>query len=360
MSSDKTIIEEYLLTITNQEKKNYLSEIIHQLELKNSFIAYHGSCTDGSITAALLYYFEPDKALIPLDYNLLKDSIIRDFLIKQNWFAIVDLEPFNEYTLELYVDHHRSVIGSPINAKRIHFEVGEFGQSAAYVLYNSLVGFHEIPFHLKKLVEVSKVTDTASFAIDPPVELISKSDYDRLDSDFDQLCWFVQDATNVEENYSLEKNNELVIGLSKEGIKYLFSKETINTVNKLREKRLLAEKFIQRLEIKPLMVIINSPDNAYKQYIALRLGKIGSKVIAFFSQKDEVVTISLRQSKRNTKEEIDYYRLDLLAKRFSESGGGHSEASGSIAPTLDYALKIIREWSIEKNLDYLVHKYENL
>lgn len=357
MNTNIPNIEEYILTITNSEKKNYILEIINQIENGSALIAYHGSCPDGSITAALLHYFEPDKTLIPLDYNILKDSVIRRYLIPQNWFAIVDLEPFNEYPLELFIDHHRSVIGQPINSKRIHFEVGELGPSAAFVLYNSLKALHSVPKHLQLLVEVSKVTDTASFAIDPPVEEVSKSDYDLLVNDFNKLCWFVQDATNIEEDYSLEKNNALTIGLSERGINFLFSDETIKKINKIRTKRLEAEKFIQSLNISSLMVVINVPDNSYKQFISLKLGKKGAKVIAFFSQKDDVVTISLRQSKLNTKAEIEFYRLDLLAKLFNESGGGHAEASGSISPTLEYAIKIIKEWSKEKKLDYSINEY---
>ena len=356
MSSPDNTIEEYLLSITNQDKKNYLREILDELEKKSGFVAYHGSCTDGSISAALLYRFESDKNYIPLDYNILKDTIIRNFLVKQNWFAIVDLEPFNEYTLELYVDHHRSVIGSKINAHRIHFEVGQYGPSAAYVLYNALKAENSIPDHLKQLVDVSKVTDTASFAIDPPLELISNKDLSFLD-DFDRVCWFVQDATNIEENYSLRKNNELVVGLANEGIKYLLTEKLIKNANKQREKRIFANTFIQRLEISPLMVIVNAPDSSYKQYIALKLGKIGAKVIVFLSQKDDLVTVSLRQSKRNTKEEIDFYRLDLFSKLFHESGGGHAEAAGSISSSLEQAFKVIEKWSKEKKLLYAIHEY---
>ena len=358
MISERNKIEEYVNLIGNKDKKNYIFEIIDQLENGKDFIAYHGSCTDGSITAALLKYFEAEKIFIPLNYDVLKDKILRPFLIKQDWYAIVDLEPFNEKTLELFVDHHRSVIGSVINAKRIHFEVGSLGPSAAFVLYNSLVGLKSIPEYLKKLVDVSKVTDTASFAIDPPTELVSGVDLSFIDN-FDRLCWFVQDATNIEDNFSLKMNNEIVTGLSKEGIIYLLSNKRIKAINKIREKRITAYEFIKSLEITTLMTIINTPDNAIKQYIALKLGKMGVKVIAFLSQKENVVTISLRQSKLNRPDEIEFFRLDLLAKLFSPTGGGgHAEAAGSISSSIEEAINVLKEWSREKKLDLSIVEYK--
>ena len=356
MNSKLRDIENYIETISNKEKRDYAIEIIKEIEKGNQNIAYHGSCTDGSITAALFYSFEPEKTYIPLDYDILKDQTLRRFLVEQNWFAIVDLEPFNLNTLEIYIDHHRSVIGQTINARRIHFEVGQYGPSAAFVLYNAIQGIKTIPNKLKLLVDVSKVTDTASFAIDPPTELVSKDDLSFL-KDFDKLCWFVQDATLIEENYSLKRNNDLVTGLANTGIDYLLSEQILKMINKQREKRILAEQFIRKLEISTLMVIINAPDNAYKQFISLRLGKIGAKVIVFLTQKEEIVTISSRQSKSNTKSEIEYYRLDLFAKKFNEAGGGHAEASGSIAYSIDEALKVIKEWAKEKKLKYGIHNF---
>ena len=349
MSDQLEKISNYLNSIQNQDKKNYIQEILDVFETGKELIAYHASCTDGAITAALLRHYEPDRAFVPLDYNVLKDDTLRPFICEQNWYAIVDLEPFNKNQMKLYIDHHRSVIGSLINASRIHFEVGMNGPSAAYVLYNALVGTNQIPEYLKELVDVSKVTDTASFAIDPPIEPISKEEKWFLD-DFDKLCWFVEDATNIEDNFSLKKNNELVYGLEHKGTGYLLSDEYIASVNKQREKRKEADEFVQKLNITELMVIVNSPNNTFKQYVALKLGKMGAKVIAFFSQKENNVTISLRQSKLNTKQEIEYYRLDLLAKRFNNSGGGHAEASGSMANSLEEAQKVVIEWGKEKKL----------
>ena len=69
----------------------------------------------------------------------------------------------------------------------------------------------------------------------------------------------------------MEKNNDLVKGLANDGIDYLLSDKLIKNANKQREKRILAEKFIQNLEVTPLMVILNAPDTAYKQYLAVKL-----------------------------------------------------------------------------------------
>lgn len=351
-------LKDYVLNLQNDDKKQYMLDILDKIFSEKDFIAYHGSCTDGSITAALMAFLEPTKTYIPLDYNVLKDKVLRPFLKDQNWFAILDLEPFNNKPLELYIDHHRSVIGTKINAKRIHFEVGKFGPSAAYVLYNAFSNINNIPAYLNQLVEVSRVTDTASFAIDPPIEIINKSDLSFL-KDFDQLCWFIQDATNIEDDYSLEKNNELVFGMKEKGLESLLSAERIDCVNNQREKRRKANNFVDSLEILPLMVIVNAPDNTYRQYISLILGKRGAKVIVFLSQKqnENLVTISLRQSKLNTENEIEYYSLDLFAKQFNESGGGHSEAAGSVSSSLEEALHVVKKWAKNKKLKYSVLEF---
>ena len=356
MVYDSKELQDYITKIPNKDKKQYIIDIVNQLLPDSEYIAYHGSCTDGSITAALMQYLEPGKQFIPLDYNVLKDKIFRPFLRQQNWFAILDLEPFNENPLELFIDHHRSVIGILINARRIHFEVGSLGPSAAFVLYNAFSSIYEIPDYLKQLVQISKVTDTASFAIDPPTEKIDKNDNSFLD-DFDRLCWFVQDATNIEDEYTLQKNNEIVRGLRESGITSLLTNERIKGANLQREKRTSANNFVLSLEIYPLMVIIDAPDNAYRQYIALKLGKIGAKVVVFLNQKENNVTISLRQSKSNSKSEIEFYRLDLFSKEFNETGGGHSEAAGSISPSIEEALTVVEKWAKRKKLKYSVTKY---
>jgi hypothetical protein len=354
----KENIKEYLNSIANPEKMKYIIDIFSHFDKGGKFVAYHGSCTDGAITAALLNYVDNEINFFPLDYNILKDTVLRPILTEQKWYAILDLEPFNSFTLELYIDHHRSVIGSSINSNRIHFEVGKFGPSAAFVLLNALIGQFQIPEYLKELVKISEVTDTASFAIDPPLDSITLEDQSFLD-DFNNLCWFVQDATNIEDDFTFQRNNDIVHGLSKFGVTYLLSESFVANVNKQREKRKLANKFLESLTPTNLMVIINAPDNTFRQFIALKLGKKKTKVIVFFNQREIAVTISLRQSKKNSKEEIEFYRLDIFAKKFSSSGGGHAEASGSVSESMDSAIKIAKDWAKEKDLKLSIIEYSN-
>ena len=351
-------ITDYVANISNLDKKKYVEEIIFLLGIDKKKVAYHGSCTDGLISASLLYYMNKELLFIPLDYNILKDKALRPYLASQEWFAIIDLEPFNDNTIELFVDHHRSIIGSKINAKRIHFELGEFGPSAAFVLYNILKNTIEIPIHLKKLVEVSTVTDTASFKIDPPLDIIDLNQDNVFLEDFDKLCWFVQDATNIEDDYSLELNNTIMRGVSEKGIEFFLSSEHISRINAQRIKRKEAFAFCENVSVTDLMVIINSPNQTFKQFLALYLGKIGAKVIVFLTQKDSLVTISLRQSKKNTPQEIENLRLDLLAKTFNSSGGGHAEASGSISNSIKEAQLVLENWVKEKNLEMSILTYK--
>ena len=109
-----------------------------------------------------------------------------------------------------------------------------------------------------------------------------------------------------------------------------------------------------------MMVIVNSPSRTFQQTIALYLGKNGAKIIVFLNKKDkksQKVSISLRQSKKNTPAEIEYLRLDLLAKKLNSSGGGHAEAAGSATENLPEAFSILNDWAIQKQLDMEVINY---
>jgi hypothetical protein len=353
-------VSEYLNSLENQHAfKNYVKDVFKEISKDGKKVAYHYMCTDGVISASILKYMGWGDVFIPLDYDILKNEVLRPYLSSVDWSIIIDLEPFNEKTLDLYVDHHRSVIGAQINSQRIHFEVGEDGPSAAYVLFSLISSKTELPLYLKELAEVSKVTDTASFKIDPPHEKIDPSIDKSFLTDFDKLCWFVQDATNIEDEYSLQSNNELIELLTKNGVKALLTDHIIKRVNVHRKKRLVAEDYINSIAITDIVVIVNAPNQAFKQYAALRLGKKGAKIIVFLTEKGNLVTISLRQSKLNSKKEIESFRLDILAKKFNKSGGGHAEAAVSMSPSIESALKVLNQWKDEKGLSLSVNYYSS-
>lgn len=343
-------IIKYIKTRVPKEKRQNYLDIIELTENKGRRVAYHGPCTDGAISAALLKHLNEGEVFIPLNYDILYDSTLRQYLRNLDWHAIIDLEPFNTNQIDLYVDHHRSVIGSPINARRIHFESGASGPSAAWVLYQSQ--YEKFPFELQQLAEVSRITDTASYGISPPIENVNLNSIESILEDFDQLCWFIQDGIFQDEEYSVASNNQMVEGLAIHGLKLLINQDTIDRINKLRENRKKTYEYADGLKITSLMILVNSQDKSFQQTLALYLGKRGgAKVIVFLNERENNVTISLRQSKNNSKEEIEKYRLDLLAKKLSPNGGGHAEAAGSATATLSDALLVIDNWGKEKKLE---------
>ncbi|MHA2366809.1 MAG: DHH family phosphoesterase [Candidatus Hodarchaeales archaeon] len=349
----------YIETEVIEENIQYFKDALNLTLLKGRKVAYHGACPDGAISAALMKYLNEGDVFIPLKYDILKDQIIQKYLTEIDWYAIVDLEPFNSKQLDLYVDHHRSIIGRSINSRRIHFESGKSGPSAAWVLYQYAQIAYDIPNYLKQLIEISCITDTASFKIDPPIDIISqaKGSQESLLNDFNKLCWFVQDALNIEDFFSVSMNNHLVDILYNRGILGLFQQPIIKRINSQRVERKKSYDYAKKLPLSPLMIFVNCPSKIFRQTLALNLGKKGVKIIIFLTEREDKVTISLRQSKRNTQNEIEKFRLDLLAKTLNPNGGGHAEAAGSVSTSISEALSKISEWAELKVLEMDVIQY---
>lgn len=346
-------VKEYVEGIGHKGKRDYFRSVLSLVpdggDDDKLRMAYHGSCPDGAITAAMALFLGEGEVFVPLDYSILKDAVMRKFLAEVRWHCIADLEPFNNHTLDLFVDHHRSVIGTPIKARRIHFESGPTGPSAASVFMRSVAEPNALPPYMTQLGEVSKITDTASFAVDPPLEPVE--DPEPILGNFDALCWFIQDVCNLEDDWVCDQNNEVVRLMAKGGVSALFRPHLLKRVNKHRANRHAAVQFADNAPLSSVMVLTNAPNTAYKQALALSLGKKGVKVMAFLSEKEEgLVTVSLRQSKQNTPVEIENYRLDLLAKAINPSGGGHAEAAGSAAGTIEEATEVIKQWAGQKKL----------
>ncbi|MFW9930768.1 MAG: hypothetical protein ACFFD1_15375 [Candidatus Thorarchaeota archaeon] len=354
--SYNTVLD-YINTIKNPEKRKYALEVMELLKLPGRHVAYHAFCTDGAICAALLKWANEGDVFVPIDYFLIYDKKIGLYLSEYEWYAIVDLEPFNlNYQVDLYVDHHITVVGKKINAKRIHFETGTTGPSAASVLYRYLANKLEIPFYLTILAEMSKITDTASYKI-PPLTVYYDSKNveitkDEIDSEkFHQLIWDLQDALTLI-NKTATPNNICVNLLSENGLASLLAQEDIiNRINIHRQERIKALDFAKSLNPAPLTIIINSQTRNIQDILVHYFTNKGAKIIASLKEDpfDKSCSLSLRQSKHNSLEEKELYRLDVLAQRFS-GGGGHIEASGASSPNKEEALKILIEWAKEKGL----------
>ena len=77
----------------------------------------------------------------------------------------------------------------------------------------------------------------------------------------------------------------------------------------------------------------------------MKRGAIGA---AYITDYPGEVKISLRLSRSLNPDEVEKYRVDLLANQLS--GGGHKGASGAEVETLEFALEKIQQWTEKKNL----------
>ncbi|OLS20006.1 MAG: hypothetical protein HeimC3_42170 [Candidatus Heimdallarchaeota archaeon LC_3] len=364
--NSSTNISEYISNIQNPEKKQYFSEIIDLLKKPGRKVAYHAFCTDGAISAALLKLVGEGDIFVPLDYSIINNKILGPWLSVQEWYAIVDLKPINTtFTAELYVDHHISGLGAKFNAKRIHFETGKTGPSGAFVLWKYMINKFKFPRYVKVLIEMSVITDTASYKTPAPITLFEKENYefsdDQLDSKrFHKAIWDLQDALTFE-NKTVNPNNLCVDLLAKGGLEILLENEIIiKRINKHRSDRMLTLEFAKTLTATELTTIINPKTRNVQDFLVHYLTNNGAKVVVILKEDpfDKTCSISLRQSKLNQKSEKDKYRLDTFAKLFTGGGGGHIEAAGSHSNSLKEAIEIIETWSKEKELKSISYNVE--
>ncbi|MCK5410115.1 MAG: hypothetical protein KAJ30_07605, partial [Candidatus Heimdallarchaeota archaeon] len=121
-----------------------------------------------------------------------------------------------------------------------------------------------------------------------------------------------------------------------------------NRVRKLRMSRKRAFDIAQRIEKTDFVIIIDRPVHYNLSFIAGEAMKNGAIGVAYITEYPNDVKISFRLSKALSTEEIDKFRVDLLAQ--SMSGGGHKPASGAETETLEEALTKIENWA--KNLNF--------
>ncbi|OLS16641.1 MAG: hypothetical protein HeimC3_52870 [Candidatus Heimdallarchaeota archaeon LC_3] len=341
---------QFLKTISNT-KKRYGLDVLDLCQIEGRKVAFHSTCTDGIVSATIIKSIENAEIFIPLDYWILKQEILRKYLSLINWYALVDLEPFNKKIIELFVDHHISSIGKPIQSKKVHMDIGKDGPSAAYVLLNTYSLLKEIPSHLKQLVNISKVTDTASYNISAPVEPINQNDK-KLN--FDKQIWLLEDACKSCLNVS--QNIAMVELLSEKGFNGLFSYDIIRRVNYHRKKRKYYLNYAEKIEREDLMILINPPDAMAQDTIVSKLlENPRTTVTCSLIETQSGVKISLRRSKiieKKNPELTERIRLDKLAGLME--GGGHPAAAGAISNNLFNAIQTITDWS--KNFNFAIKK----
>lgn len=322
------------------QKEEYQSDIFARLIEKSPKVAYHFNCTDGTCSAAIIRALHPNKELLflPIDHPLFNDTQIGPLMKEIEWFAILDLPPFSNKKIGIYVDHHISVAGQPMRADTIHFVAG--APSATNLLY--LTYQEKLPVYLKEVAEITKITDTASYKIAAPMEL--KTEWE--DYSWDEKVWFLEDACKTA--YRVEEHDELIQILATEGINGLWKKTVLDRIIDLREYRKGSWVKANEIEIEEFIILIDDPLSYNLPFIAHELMHKGAIGTSYLTVYPENVKISFRLNKKLSENEIERYRTDILAKKMG--GGGHKPASGAQAHSLEYALEMIQEWA--KNMGF--------
>jgi len=323
-----------------KRKDQYRNEIISLIKRPEDKVAYHFNCPDGLISAAIFRYLFSTKELvyIPFDYALFKDKEIIIETSKTNWFAIVDLEPFNSKPAEYFIDHHISNKEKEMDAKHVKFEAG--APSAAYLIEK--IFSSQLPDYIKELVDISKITDTASYEIPAPLSLQE----DPTSLSWDEKIWFLQDACKT--TFSIKDHDELIEILAFEGWKGLWKENILQRVKNLRQTRKKSIETAQRIVITDFIVIIDHPLHLNLAFIANEVMKRGAIGAAYLTEYPSEVKVSLRLSRSLSEELVEKYRVDLLAH--SMAGGGHKGASGAEADNVGRVLEKIGKWSKEVGL----------
>ncbi len=321
-------------------RERYKKDVLELLDTKERKVAYHFNCPDGIVSASLIKYLFSQENLefIPIDYGLLKSKEAAEKIKNANWFAIVDLEPFNLKKMEYFFDHHISNENKEINATKYVFEVGAPSAAALIGEYFS----SQLPDYLLELAKMTEITDTASYSIPPPLEL-----EEEFTQSWDRKIWLLEDACKTA--FSVNQHRELVEILSNEGLEGVFRENIQNRVRKLRASRKRAFDIASGIKKTDFVIIIDRPVHYNISFIAGEAMKNGAIGAAYITKYPNEVKISFRLSKALSTEEVDKFRVDLLAQ--SMSGGGHKPASGAETETLEEALSKIGDWGENHNFE---------
>ena len=337
---------------SQNSSRQFALDMLKLCELYGRRVAFHARCADGIVSAALLRKYGLGDIFVPVDYGSLREDAVLSIIRKLPWFAILDLEPFADSHLELYIDHHSSTIGRRIPAQSIHFETGVNGSSTALVLARSGLLPVTIPQYLAELVEMTKITDTASFAIDPPITTARASE---IRYDMAEKVWILDDACKSAKEVT--QLVELVELLSDGGFSEILKPSILARVNLLRKHRksgvLRAKEFIAT----EFTIIITRKDSLYLDSVMWSiLGRPEAKIVVAFQIIKGGTRISLRKSKTFEKSAFGQHNsTDLAAFAGSINGGGHAYSSGGWMPDLEEALDRVRAFARTLKMQIVEH-----
>jgi len=319
---------------------------IHSLALlSKAKIGFHSSDADGIVSAVILKALNEEfqnAVYIPLDYQEIRHLEFGHFLRHLDWLAIVDLPPLNEHEMLLYVDHHTSNKNLRKLAQNIIFD--ENAPSTAFLLAHRFK--EQLSKNLLLLADLTTITDTGDFSIDPPSDLPS-----TIPTSKQKQAWLLNDLCHTPE--SRKDVLQLVQDLSINELEIINNDWYRHRISHLRTVRKNSMELGDNIEVSDVMIIIRGKKKIMTSAVVHRLFERGTKITCVFFPGKKFTGLSFRVNPLINNSEIDLYRVDLIASEFN--GGGHSKAAGGRCESFSKALEGVKEWIQRKNFSYQIY-----
>ncbi|MHA2247468.1 MAG: DHH family phosphoesterase [Candidatus Hodarchaeales archaeon] len=334
-------IESILADFSDELQRN-IRYIYNLSLLPNSKVAFHAVDADGIVSAIILKTLKEfqHSVFIPLGYQEIRHPKFGKFLKSQNWASIVDLPPFNEKTIALYCDHHFSNKSKIKNAEVVIFD--ENAPSAAFLL--SKYFNKSLSENLKLLADLTTITDTAGFTIPPPHDLPTSF----REAPRQEQAWLLNDICRTPE--STEEVFTLFHDISSQGVDVFNNQLYQQRILSFRALRKKSIKLGDRFELADVIIIIQGKEKIMTSALVHSLLDKGVKITCVIFPGKQFAGISFRVSSQVPKSELERYRVDYLAGKFS--GGGHPRAAGGRGSSLQNTLNRIIEWVQEHDFSY--------
>ncbi|MFX0183113.1 MAG: hypothetical protein ACFE95_08545 [Candidatus Hodarchaeota archaeon] len=308
-------------------------------------VAFHLADADGIVSAVILKSLGgkfQDTVFIPLDYQEIRHPKFGFFLKNLDWIAIVDLPPFNETEIYLYADHHLTNKEMTKHAKIILFD--ENSPSTASLLANYYK--NRLSEFLYLLAELTTITDTANYTIEPPINTPSSFPTSKQEQ-----AWLLDDLCRTPG--STERALSLVHDLSREKLKIFENKVYKRRISERRTIRKKAMELGEAFDIADVILIVHGKEKIMKSALVHKLFNRGVKITCILFPGKQFTGISLRVNPQIPNSELDRYRVDLIATELS--GGGHPRAAGGRGSSFKKTLKRIVNWAQEKHFNYQIY-----
>ncbi|MFX1283816.1 MAG: bifunctional oligoribonuclease/PAP phosphatase NrnA [Promethearchaeota archaeon] len=334
-------MESFIADFSNEMKRDF--RFIHSLSLlPKPKVAFHAVDADGIISAVILKSLKEfqDAVFIPLGFQELRHPEFGVLLKALNWLAIVDLPPFNESEVVLYCDHHSSNKSITKRANIVLFD--ENAPSTASLLSKH---FNDcLPANLKLLADLTSITDTASFTLPPPEDF----PLNFLEATHQEQAWLLDDICHTPE--SVEEVLALLHDLSNQKLEIFTNKLYQQRILSLRTLRKRSIKLGDQFEFADVIITIQGKERIMTSALVNTLFEKGVKISCILFPGKQFTGISLRVNSQLPESELERYRVDYIASKYS--GGGHPRAAGGRGKSLQSTLKGIVEWIQSRDFSY--------